>query len=306
MKNNIFKNIKNFGFSHTLKTVYYKLMKKITKKHKFEEKYFNLVLKYLEKNYTQDLTDKFDGNVIEDNFKVFVCWWQGLDEKTPLIVKKCIESVKNNFKNHEVVVITQKNYKDYVTLPDYILQKFEKGIISITHLSDVLRACLLCDYGGVWIDATCFMTGDIEEEIKGKAFYSNKLAYEQDWMHVFVGKAQWSTFFLAGSKGNPIFVNLKNIWFKYWQKHTYLIDYFFTDFCIKFMHMKCDNLRKMIDDVPYNNPNIHRLTPNLLEEYDQIVLDNLTKDTKLFKLTYKMDYSKKKQNSFYDYVIGNC
>lgn len=61
---------------------------------------------------------------------IWWCWLQGL-ESAPPIVKAC-----------------------------YILDKWKAGIISNTHFSDILCLELLTSRGGIWVDATVFVTGN--------------------------------------------------------------------------------------------------------------------------------------------------
>lgn len=70
--------------------------------------------------------------------KIWVCWWQGLDN-APEIVKTCVESIKRNSGKYEVLIITDENYKQYVKFPDWLEEKRKHGIISKTIYSDLLR-----------------------------------------------------------------------------------------------------------------------------------------------------------------------
>ncbi len=49
--------------------------------------------------------------------------------------------------NVEHVIITEENYKEYITLPEYVLKKVDQGYIGIAALSDMIRAALLYKYG---------------------------------------------------------------------------------------------------------------------------------------------------------------
>ena len=70
----------------------------------------------LERKYKKYLT-QFDEKYIEsehkESNKIWICWFQGLDE-APNIVKKCIESVEKNNPDKEIVIITTNNIHDYV------------------------------------------------------------------------------------------------------------------------------------------------------------------------------------------------
>ena len=75
-----------------------------------------------------------------------MCWFQGM-EHAPKMVQYCFESLKSNLRDKRIILITEDNYKEYVQFPTYILEKYEKGCFSKTHLSDLLRLELLIKYG---------------------------------------------------------------------------------------------------------------------------------------------------------------
>lgn len=91
----------------------------------------------------------------DENYKdcIWICWWQGL-ENAPDIVKKCVESIRIHAGNHKIVIITDENYKEFVAFPTWLEEKYKRGIITKTHLSDLLRISLLARYGGIWLDST--------------------------------------------------------------------------------------------------------------------------------------------------------
>ena len=85
----------------------------------------------LEKKY-KHFIDKYetrDKEHCESNY-IWIFWFQGI-ENAPTLVKKCIESVKKNFNNKNVMIITMENYNNFVSLPDYIIEKFKKKKINV-------------------------------------------------------------------------------------------------------------------------------------------------------------------------------
>lgn len=82
-------------------------------------------------------------------------------EHAPKMVQYCFQSLKSNLRDKRIILITEDNYKEYVQFPTYILEKYEKGCFSKTHLSDLLRLELLIKYGGTWIDATVWCSSPI-------------------------------------------------------------------------------------------------------------------------------------------------
>ena len=61
---------------------------------------------------------------------------------------------------------------EYISFSDVIVQRFNEGKITLTHLSDILRAKLLYQYGGLWLDATYFISDERFEKIFEKNFYT--------------------------------------------------------------------------------------------------------------------------------------
>ena len=88
---------------------------------------------------------------ISDNSPIWVMWYQGI-EKAPPIIKACIHSIFVNKANHPLYILDKNNLENFIKLPKYILTKFHKGMISITHFSDIVRMAILSTHGGYWID----------------------------------------------------------------------------------------------------------------------------------------------------------
>ena len=78
--------------------------------------------------------------------KVWFFWMQGIEE-APNVVKVCLESLKKNLTDREIVVLDSSNIRDYVDMPEFFIAKYEKGIISQTKFSNLLRLELLIKYG---------------------------------------------------------------------------------------------------------------------------------------------------------------
>ena len=289
---------KDFGLKSALSYFYNIIMFKLSKNAKFMQRIYAQVNKYLDLHYGNMLSDGANDRFPDADYKVWVFWWQG-EENAPTLVRKCIQTIKANFKNNEVVVLSKDNFSQYVDIPQYILQKVENKIITLTHFSDIMRAALLSEHGGLWLDATIYMTGSIDSELLKHKFYTNHLPQDKKY-DMYVSKAKWSGFFIGGGKGNNVFVNLKNILFEYWKTHNFLIDYFVVDYIIYLEYSKCANIKKLIDDVPINNTNIHSLAPNLFAKYSDELYRKVTQDTNVFKLSYKFSPKKfRLENTIY-------
>lgn len=202
------------------------------------------------------------------------------------------------------MIIDKDNYADYVDIPDYIMQKVNDGIITLTHFSDIIRVSLLSKYGGIYLDATIFMIKPLIEPFD-YPFYANKLPYDARF-DIFVSKTNWSAFFLAGCSNNPIFNNLKNLFFEYWKTHNVMIDYFLIDYGIKMQYDALPEIKELIDNVPENNFNLHNMFDNLFLPYDENKWKTLQDRTNIFKLSYKYDKElENKENTLFQHITKN-
>lgn len=63
---------------------------------------------------------------------------------------------------------------EWIEMPCWLYKK--KTIMSKAHFADLLRCMLLSLYGGLWLDASVFLTGEIPEYI----FKENFFMYRRD------------------------------------------------------------------------------------------------------------------------------
>lgn len=237
---------------------------------------------------------------IENTRKVWVCWWQGI-ENAPPIVKKCYLSIKENIKDREIVLITEENYRDYVCFPDFIQTKIDNGIISKTHMSDLLRLELLDQYGGTWIDATVLCT---ERQLPLYMLDSDLFLF-QTLKPGRDGQSLWiSSWFITSKRNNKILKLTKNLLYEYWKNNTEMVDYFLIHYFFQLaLERYPDEWAKV---VPYSNEAPHILLLKLFEKYDENMCRAIFAQTPFHKLSYKFkDEELRKKGTYYDVLIGN-
>ncbi|MDH6356776.1 capsular polysaccharide synthesis protein [Parabacteroides sp. PF5-9] len=234
-------------------------------------------------------------------YPIWVCWWQG-EEKMPELVKACYQSLLQGANGHPVHLITKENYTDYITLPSYIMEKVESGMITLTHLSDIIRVCLIYTHGGLWIDSTILVTQSLPEF--DSCFFSIK--HKKKGVHV--SDYRWTSFLLYGEKENLLCYFLRLFFFTYWERECKLITYLMIDYVISIAYDAIPAITKMIDDVPFNNlhHNDLRYLLKTNEAYNTLLFQELCSETYLHKLTWKRafeKYTKKNEWTFYEYLI---
>lgn len=93
-------------------------------------------------------------------------WGQGVAGDLPEVVRLSFASVERFKGGFEVIRLDDENISDYLDIPDFVWAK-KRGNPQFTHafFSDLLRIALLNAYGGVWLDATVFLSRELGAEI---------------------------------------------------------------------------------------------------------------------------------------------
>ena len=220
---------------------------------------------------------------------IWICWWQGVEE-APELVKRCIDSVYNHSSNHQVNLITKKTINEYINVPQSIINSAESGNIRYANLADYIRTALIAKYGGIWIDATVYMTQTIKEEYFAIPFYT---VNGDRFDGYYIAGGRWATYVIGGWKGSKLFGFIEKAMNQHISKHNGCIDYFLIDYLIELAYREFDDIKEIIDNVPPNNPNRFALRDamNLDLEYAQMH-HIITEDTIFYKLSHKSNYGK--------------
>lgn len=229
---------------------------------------------------------------------IWVCWFQGFDN-APELVKTCLQSIKNNMKDYDIVEITSDNFHNYTTIPDYIIDKWKKGLISNTHFSDLLRLNLLFENGGIWIDSTVYMT----DKIKNKYILEAELFLFQNLKPGCNGSTlNISSWFIIAKKNNRIIFQVQEILFSYWKKNVKLLDYFLLHHIFSIvLDLNKDELKKI---PPFPNSIPHLLLFELNNKFDEDKFDYLCSLTPVHKLTYKIKNTDSEIESFHKKIVN--
>lgn len=232
---------------------------------------------------------------------IWYFWLQGEDNLPP-IPKLCLQSIRKHANGHEVIVLTADNYKEYVNIPDTLIEMYRAGRIKAAHFADILRVNLLAQQGGLWLDATMLVTNDLPQEIFEMPFFSVKTEKKG----YFVSQCRWAVFCLGAQKGNPLFVQLASLFEQYLTTTDLFVDYFLFDNFIDMLYQRYPLIREQIDVLPLNNPCVHEMTPLLCANVSDADFEELMRDTYLFKLSYKNvaeEDLKANPNNLYDRLL---
>lgn len=258
----------------------------------------------LEKKYRKKLDifeQKYDGNLPhEHSNKVWVCWFQGM-ENAPLVVQKCYQSLKKNLTDQEIILITFDNISEYAQFPDLIIQKWKNGQITHTHMTDLLRLELLIRYGGMWVDATVLCTSkrkDIPEY-----YFDSDLFFYQCLKPGRDGHSHLNSSWLISAKtNNKVLMATRYLCYEYWKRNGSMVDYFLLhNFMSIVLEYYPDEWSRI---VPKENATPHILLLRLFEQFDEAMWNTIKQQSPFHKLTYKIDSEyEDKENTFYTKLI---
>ena len=235
---------------------------------------------------------------------IWVCWWTG-ENDAPSLVKQCIRSIRRQAKNHPVYVISQFNFREYVDVPQYMLDKVQNGSMCIAHLSDYLRFSLLEKYGGLWLDATIFCSDEISSCYFDMPVFTCKGGDEKG---KYISDNRWTCFCFGGFCGNVLFAYLRDAIALYWKQNQVAIDYLMLDYMLNLGYEKIKAIAECIDLIPENNLNRDDLRAAMnaslpAEKFDEVIVSG----TRLHKLSWREQYSRVSINgesSIYNYFLN--
>ncbi|MBQ7739999.1 MAG: capsular polysaccharide synthesis protein [Eubacterium sp.] len=245
------------------------------------------------------LEKKYKGKIGKTDFKryegdaapkVWVCWLQGF-ENAPELVNNCVASIKYHIKDKEIVFIDGNNFSEFCDIPDYIIDKWKKGIIGYAHFADIIRLALLTQRGGLWIDATVYLTGALPEYVtEGDFFVLRDGFFNCD----LINMGNWLIF----SKPNYILLNeTLKLLLDYWKEYDYTKHYFIFQM---FFRMVSDYYEDEWNSVPYfSQSDQHIFSFEFFNEYDEHRFNQLKELTPIHKLTTKTEGVSFKENSYY-------
>ncbi|MBQ9526966.1 MAG: capsular polysaccharide synthesis protein [Fretibacterium sp.] len=221
---------------------------------------------------------------------IWTVWWQG-EDNLPEVVRLCHASVRRHCGDHPFKVLTQANYQEYVTLPGCVMEKFQAGAITITHLSDIIRFALLSQYGGLWLDSTVFVADRIPEDVFTAEYYTVRRALTPRNRNV--AQDRWTNFLHAGQKGNVLSCFVFDFFIEYWKTQPHLIDYFLIDYAIELAYEELLECKKLLDAVPICEDDLYRLEDIMNKEWNPSVFESIRTSALFSKLAWRKNGRKK-------------
>lgn len=228
--------------------------------------------------------------------RAWTCWWQG-EESAPDIVRACWQSQRENLpQGVEHIIITKDNYSEYITIPDYVMDKFRDGKNMLAHLSDFIRACLLYKYGGVWMDSTVLVLDTLPDECWTLPLYT----WRFDNTH-FASQTIWTIWFLGAQRGSLLWQFVMEAFLYYYTVYDKVKYYLTMDYFIAICSNLFDEVLEQFRQIPYNNESAARLVGHLYEPYSEETFRGYCRGSFFQKLSWHgKGYG---EESIYSYIL---
>ncbi len=256
------------------------IYKFVEKKHKFVCDYLSAILDPILENY------KDNSNIVSQNpfdRNIWILWWQGI-ENAPDLVKMCYSSVRKNAENAKVHLITKDNLEKYIDIPVFIKEKFESKNMSMPFFSDYIRTCLLEKYGGLWLDATVYVSGGIPEKCFSQPFFT---LHTKEVNTPFISNNRIHCYVLGGKKGFSLFKYMRKSVENYWKENSTQIDYYLIDYIIMYGYWHDSQIKETIDNLEYTSESLYQLVKILNKKYSKETIDQLLAENYFSKLNWR-------------------
>lgn len=226
---------------------------------------------------------------------IWCFWWDGLEE-APELVKICIDSQKRYSQGYHYHVITRYNISEWINLPTIIKEKLQDGKIGMAHFSDIVRFYLLYFYGGLWIDATVFLTSQVTlflPENASSSFYtlSNAFLFDKKKRIAEPSEYLWTIFFINCPKKMNFVRDILSALLSYWEQRDTPVNYLMTDFLISNIIHKNNEYQNLFHSMHPYQYDPHKMSTEILKwsriDGKSISLDSLLMYGPVNKFSYK-------------------
>lgn len=300
-----------------------------SKNDKFSKPVHRIYMNWLQKKYwdtglySTNAADEitFGENVTSDKTDIWIFWYQGWNTgDAPHYVENCLfqgweknsapEVVKNCRKSTDKFLDPEKynvhrldkdNYSHYVKFPEWIMEKVEAGTINLIEFSNLLRLALLYQYGGIWMDATIFLTKPLDETITEYRYFSIKTppAKPNFWISF-----DWTTYFMAtNTRHTKFFKELLTLQMEYWRREDCVMEYLLLDYLVALIHFNEKDIAEEWSKIPENNIDNLLIEHSLNKKFDPQKWGEVEKRTGIFKVSYKEPLSAD-PDTYYNRIVN--
>ena len=273
---------------------YYLTQQSNSKYYDFSKKVIlDFVLK-LRKEAQIDESSSIKKEVTIEFPKIIWTMWQQGEAQMPDTVKASMKTIEDFAKRNgcEFHLLTNDNLEHFVDIPKDITEKYKKKELTAAHYSDIVRFSLLYQYGGIWMDATLFVSPYATLKMfEGKFFSLNHPPLDTNKMERTICDYKWSGFFLAGQKGGTHFKHIRDLYIYYVRKYPLFIHYLMMDYFILSEYASNPEFKSLVDKLPVleTAERMWFLREYANDSFEEQEWGEMLKTTPIMKTTYKIN-----------------
>lgn len=209
--------------------------------------------------------------------KIYVFWDTGIDS-APEIVKICITSWKEKNPRWELIVLDAASADDILprkTLPEGVLT---------AHYADVLRTKIMCERGGVWVDATLLCLKPLDYWLLPIFQQTDFFAFSNPGPDRYI-----SNWFLAAAPGAPMASKWYSLTRRFWiGRFVRYPHYYWHHYLFELLVRTSRTFRRHYGAMPrISAERCHLLQRHLTTEKPELYPIEAVAHTFVQKLTYK-------------------
>ena len=222
---------------------------------------------------------------------IWVFWWQG-EDAMPDIVTMCCDSIRHRAgARARVILLSKDNLSQHVALPDFVMSKLDAGLITLAHFSDIVRFYLLHRHGGLWLDATVYLSQDIPDQVFAPFF-----TIRHQPIVAYASLGRWTGFALGGHKGCALFAFVLAAYYEYWERQNLVIDYYLMDYLLNLTDRRLPAAHRIIELNTWRGDGIFELASVLNAAHDPEELAKVLVGSVFHKLSWKAPQRLKTQD----------
>lgn len=261
-----------------------------------------LVCSYLDRYvpYFENIPPLPDVDVQRQEERIFSIWLQG-EDAAPEIVKACWRSIRKHC-SQELVILDASTISDWISLPEYVLEKWRSGKMRPCHFADICRIELLYKYGGLWLDATDYVFEPMPQWLLDQDFFVYMSGEKQRGFYSFIQNC-----FIRARKGSYLLHAWREAVLTYWKYEDSTIDYFVHQLLFKKVVENNALAAKCFEAMPKltQDPTHTVWFENADSPYDPELFGRLSSAALFQKTEYKSDSAKSpKPGSFAEFLIN--
>jgi hypothetical protein len=208
--------------------------------------------------------------------RIFLYWDKGFENAPPL-VQACHRQVVRVHAPSDFVALTAATWRDHVALPPHVTQKLAPNK---AHFADILRMALLAQYGGTWMDATCYPSRnilDFQREVSGSGWFC--------YRHT----GRISNWFLCSAGDNYVARMMYEGLVEFWRDFDKPTHYFFFHHMFEALALLDARFQEQFQASPVirSRPSL-RIQRALFEPFDAKAFEQMLSAAAVHKLTYKI------------------